>query len=294
VTALKTVRANDGEAAREFARETRVSLTTEGGRCRISVRYPQRRQVQIGLWKMMSGDFEFPGVEVRLVISMPPKIPLTLRSTSGDLVTESLAGPQELDTTSGDIDVSGALGLVRAGSTSGDVRMSARGSARLRTVSGNITAESVGGALDAHTTSGELVVRAADDSLALGTVSGDIRVGRAPRGIVATTTSGHIETRGAAGVVRLSTSSGDVDVRLVSPLVRAEVSSSSGDIAARIADDLACEVELRTSNGTLDTSVPLEARTLTRHRVVGRVRGGTTPVVLRSSSGDITLTGGGS
>ncbi len=294
VTALKIVRAHDLETAREFARETQVSLSTRDGRCTIAVRYPQHREVRVGLWQMMSGDFEFPGVEVRLALTVPPQLPVTLRSTSGDLTTEELGGRQELDTVSGEIAVSVAGGAVRASTTSGNVHVSARGPARLRSVSGNVTAEEVGGPLDAHTTSGELVVMAAQDSLDLGTVSGDIRVERAPHGIVASTTSGRIDTRSAAGVVRLNTASGDVDVRLVPPLTRVEISSSSGDIAARLSEGLGCAVELRTSNGTLDTSVPLEASSVTRHCVTGRVRGGTTPVVLRSSSGDIVLTGGGS
>jgi hypothetical protein len=294
VTALKIVHAEDLETAREFARETHVSLSTQGGQCRIAVRYPQHQQLRVGLWQMMSGGYHFPGVEVRLALIVPRMLPVSLRSTSGDLFTEELGGRQELDTTSGEIGVSVAGGAVRATTTSGDVRVSARGATRLRSVSGNVTAEEMGGPLDAHTTSGELVVMVAEDSLNLGTVSGDIRVDRAPRGIVATSTSGRIETRSAAGVVRLSTSSGDVDVRLVAPLVRVDISSSSGDIAARLAEDLSCEIELRTSNGVLDTSVPLEVRSVTRPRVAGKVRGGTTPVVLRSSSGDIVLTGGGS
>jgi len=294
VRAVKIVRTSDRKAAQEFARETRVALSTEGGRCKITVRYPQRRQVRVGLWQMLCGDFDFPAVEVRLALAAPRDLALDLRSISGDLITEDMAGRQELDTTSGEIAVSDAGGPVRASSTSGAVRVSGRGAARLRSVSGDVTAEGVGGPIDAHTTSGELVVLAAQDSLALGTVSGGIRVDGAPRGIVATTTSGDIETRGAAGVVRLSTASGRVDVRLVAPLQRVEISSSSGDIVARLAEGVGCEVELRTSNGTLDTSVPLEVQSVTRHRVTGRVRGGTTPVLLRSSSGDIHLGGGGS
>src|SRR5262249_9933810 len=204
VSALKIVRAHDLETAREFARATQVSLPTQGGRCRIAVRYPQHRQVRVGLWQMMAGDFEFPGVEVRLTLSVPRALPVSLRSTSGDLTTEELDARQELDTVSGEIAVTVAGGAVRATTTSGNVRASARGAARLRSVSGNLTAEEVGGPLDAHTTSGELVVMAAQDSLDLGTVSGDIRVDRAPRGIVATTTSGRIEARASAGTVRLS------------------------------------------------------------------------------------------
>ena len=132
VTALKICRGHDAETAREFARETRVSLSTQGGRCKVEVRYPQHRQVKVGIWQMMSGDFDFPGVEVRLAIEVPRELPVSLRSTSGDLITEDLAGRQELDTTSGEIDVSVAGGAVRASTTSGDVRVSARGAARLR------------------------------------------------------------------------------------------------------------------------------------------------------------------
>ncbi|HEY2955061.1 MAG TPA: DUF4097 family beta strand repeat-containing protein [Candidatus Eisenbacteria bacterium] len=294
VKAVKIVRANDREAAQEFARETQVSLSTEGGRCRITVRYPQRRQLHVGLWQMLRGDFDFPAVEIRLAISAPPGLPLELHSTSGDLATERMAGRQELSTTSGEIDVFQAGDAVKASGTSGSVRVSGAGSAWLRSVSGDVTAESVGGPLDAHTTSGELVVRGARDSLALGTVSGNIRVEGAPRGIVATSTSGDIEARGAAGGVRLGTASGRVDVGLVPPLREVDISSSSGDIEARLADGVGCEVELRTSNGSIDTSLPIELSSVTRHRVSGRVRGGTTPVVLRTSSGDIRFGGGGS
>jgi len=66
VTALKIVRAHDAETAQKFARETKVSLSTQGGKCRIMVQYPQNQEVRVGLWQMMAGDFDFPGVEVRL------------------------------------------------------------------------------------------------------------------------------------------------------------------------------------------------------------------------------------
>jgi hypothetical protein len=51
---------------------------------------------------------------------------------------------------------------------------------------------------------------------------------------------------------------------------------------------------MRTSNGTLDASVPLPVDSVTRRRLSGRLGDGRTPVVLRSSSGDIQITTGGS
>ncbi len=292
LTALKIARSTRRERAARYARETEVSVATEGGRCSIRVRYPQRETVRVSFWEWCSG-LEMPAIEVRLALEVPASLPVTLRSTSGDIETDGLDGPQDLETTSGDVSATRAGGPLRAGSTSGDVEVDGAAAALLRTVSGDVLAANAAGALDAHTTSGDLVVRGAADSLALGTVSGNIRVDRAPRGVRATTTSGDIEVSGAAGAVRLGASSGDIVVRLAPGLSNAEISTASGDIDARLAEGLGCAVELRTSNGTLDVSVPLEVKTVTRHLVIGRVRQGTTAVSLRTSSGDIHLVGGG-
>ncbi len=292
LTALKIVRSASRERAAEIARETQVTLATEGGRCDVRVRYPQRESIHISFWQMFCG-LELPVVEVRLTVSVPPTLPLVLRSTSGDIQTEGLAAIQDVQTTSGDISVADARGPLRAESTSGDLELSGMAAGVLRTVSGDVVASEVAGPLDVHTTSGDLTVRGATDSLVLGSVSGDIHVDRAPRGLSATTTSGDIQVRAGSGIVRIGASSGDVDLRLVSPLRRADISTGSGDITVGLAPGLGCELELRTSNGALNTDLPLEVKTVTRHLVTGRVRQGTAPVVLRSSSGDIHLLAGG-
>jgi DUF4097 and DUF4098 domain-containing protein YvlB len=292
LTALKLVRSVDRSRARSFARETEVTLSTQGGSCEIRVRYPQRQTVRLSFWEIFSG-FDLPMTEVRLALEVPETLPVSLRSTSGDIETAGLQGPQDLETTSGDVDVADATGKLRAASTSGDITVSSAGASVLRTVSGDVVADGVAGPLDAHTTSGELVVRGARDSLVLGTVSGDIRLDGAPRGVRGSTTSGDIEARGVAGSVRFSTSSGDVAVWLRPPLAGAEIASGSGDITVHLAGGLGCEVELRTSNGRVEASVPLEVRSATRHVLIGRVGQGTIPLLLRSSSGDIHLMGGG-
>ena len=56
------------------------------------MQYPQHQEVRVGLWQMMAGDFDFPGVEVRLALTVPRALPVTLRSTSGDLFTEDIEG----------------------------------------------------------------------------------------------------------------------------------------------------------------------------------------------------------
>ncbi len=292
LTALKIARASDRQIASRSARETQVLSTVEDGRLMVRVRYPQRQAIRVNVWEMFRG-FELPRVEVRLAIEIPEDLPVSLGSTSGDLETEDLSGDQRLENTSGDITVRGARGRLEASTTSGDISAIDIARARLSSVSGNLEADDVKGALKATSTSGEIVIGTATDTLALATVSGGIRVGTAPRGVRARTTSGEIVIRAASGLVKLETSSGDMTVGLVAPLSRAEVGSVSGNILALLAPGLDCALDVRSSNGTLDVGVPLAIRDVTRRSIIGRIRQGSIPVALRSSSGDIVVQTGG-
>jgi hypothetical protein len=292
LTALKLVRGTDPDRSRTLARETEVRTSVEGGRFEVRVRYPQRQQVRIGFWDMLSGH-RWPKLEVRLALEVPPDLPVRLSSSSGDLATADLMGPQELTTTSGDISLDGGGARVAATSTSGTISAAALGIAELRTVSGDIEVSDVRGRLRATTTSGGILVQGASDSLMLGSVSGDLRVTRAPRGVTARTVSGQIGVKSAAGTVDLESTSGDVSLWLDPGVRRAEVTTASGDIVVGLRPSVGCALELSTSNGTLDASVPLEVTSVSRRLMTGVVRGGDVPVLLRSSSGDISVRSGG-
>jgi DUF4097 and DUF4098 domain-containing protein YvlB len=292
LTALKIVRVQDEKDAREFSRRTEVVTMNEDGRFTVQVRYPQRQSISIGFWEMLRG-FELPRVEVRVALEVPEGVPVTVESTSGDLVSEGLTSSQILETTSGDVRINDAHGRVEVASTSGDVIGFRLAAARLRTVSGDLQIQGATGPLNASTTSGDISVHEAEDSLALATVSGDVRVAKALRGLYVRSTSGDIVADAAAGSVRLETSSGSVRVGLQDPLHRAEISSGSGDIVARLAKSLRCALDLQTSSGTLDVSVPLEVRSVSRHELSGTVRAGSALIRLKSSSGDIDVKTGG-
>jgi DUF4097 and DUF4098 domain-containing protein YvlB len=217
-----------------------------------------------------------------------------LETTSGDLETSGLAATQSLQTTSGDIEVRAAAAFLSIVTTSGNVRVSGLGRAQVRSVSGDVTLDSARGPLDIRTTSGDISLSGVADSLGLSSVSGEIQVDRAPRGLDAGTTSGGIIVDGlAGGLVRLRSTSGDVRFGLDCNLRRAEVSTVSGEITARLADGLGCDLTLKSKSGTLDSSVPLKIRTVSRNEMSGVVSGGGPPVVLHSLSGDIAVTGGG-
>jgi len=292
LTALKVVRFCEPHKARKIASETEVITANEAGQFVIRVRYPQRQAIRIGFWDLLSG-FELPRIEVRLALDVPQNLPVSAKSTSGDLASEEMTGPQVLETTSGDITVRGARGVLHLGTTSGDIGGEDLGPSTIRSVSGDLEIAGCRGPLKARTTSGDVTVREASDSLWLRTVSGDIRVSSAPRGITASSTSGSIVARSASGMVEVETASGDVEVDLGGSLRHAEVSTVSGDIGARLIGSMGCALDMKTSGGSIDVSIPLEMKSVSRRAVSGTVGRGGSPVILRTSSGDINVSGGG-
>lgn len=292
VVAIKIVHGQDRRHSTETAGMVEVTTDKVEGRYLISVRYPQRTDVRIGFWDLVSG-VEFPRALVRLEIEAPSGLALRLRSSSGDLSTEERSGPQTIETRSGDVSVSGARGPVEVSATSGDLSATDIGAARLRTSSGDVSVEGVRGPLSVRTTSGDIEIKGATDSLSLEASSGDIRVETAPRGLSAETTSGEIQAPDIGGWAFLRSSSGDVSFGLRSPLRRAEVSSVNGAVHARLLAGVGYNLDARTTNGAIDVSVPLTVSTVDRHVVTGKVAGGGAPVALRTSSGDITIVSGG-
>jgi len=294
LTALKLTASRMSSRAQEFASGTRVETSTESGRFVVRVHYPQRQMLHASLSQLFRGEFDLPRVEVRLSLEVPPRLPVDLETASGDLETSGLAGTQSLQTTSGDIEVHAAAAFLSISTTSGNVMVSGSGRARVRSVSGDVTLDAARGPLDIRTTSGDINLSGVTDSLGLSSVSGDIQVDRAPRGLDAGTTSGGIAVDGlAGGLVRLCSTSGEVRFGLDRSLRRADVSTVSGGITVRLAEGLGCNLTLKSTSGTLDSSVPMQIRTVSRHEMSGVVSGGGPPVVLHSLSGDIAVTGGG-
>jgi len=291
--AVKTVRGAHRRHAAEVARQVEVTTDEREGRFVVTVHYPQRTEIRVGFWDVLASG-EFPRVEVRLQIAAPERLPIRLHSASGDLLTEGRAGAQDLETSSGDIQVHGASGRIDAASTSGDLSLTEIAAARLRTTSGDVSVSTARGPLSVRSTSGDVTIQAAADTLSLETVSGNIRVDAAPRGLEVETVSGEVEAREVAGVARLHGSSGDIVLDLVAPLRRVRVESASGDVRLHLPSGLSCDLDLRSSSGALEASMPMTLRTVSRHAIVGGVAGGGAPIVVRTASGDIAVAGGDS
>jgi hypothetical protein len=294
LTALKLSTGQMTARAQEFARQTQVETTTESGQFVVRVLYPQRQVIRATWSQIFHGELELPRIEVRLALEVPPALPVQLSSTSGDLETAELTAAQTLQSTSGDIEVRGASAPLTIATTSGNVMGSGLRQVRIRSVSGDVSLDGARGPLDIHTTSGDVEITGVADSVGFASVSGDLQLDGAPRGLDAGTTSGNIVVEGTAGgIVRLRSVSGDVRFGLDRGVRRAEASTTSGNITARLVGSFGCDLALRSTSGTLDSSVPLQIRSVSRHEMSGVVAGGGPALVLRSGSGDIAVTGGG-
>lgn len=292
VSAVKVTRAGSERRARELAEETEVVTERRDGTLELRVRYAQHGSVRVGWRELFSGGFEAPSASVRLSLQIPAGLPLEVQTASGDISTVDLTGPLTLESSSGDVTVIASRGAVRVTTSSGDFDGRDLRVVEARSGSGGLRLENVAGPLNARTTSGTIVVRGAGDSVAVRSVSGDIDLDAAPRGVTATSTSGSIDARGIARFAKISSASGDVGFELVRPIERAEITTVSGRVEGRLASDVRCRLEVRTSSGEMEVLIPMELKSVSRREVVGVVGGGQAPVVLQTSAGDIELSGG--
>ena len=290
LSALKIVRAAGERTARRLADDTVVELARDGSRYEIRVRYPHSSS-HINLWQGVS-ELTIPRIEVRLSLEVPAGVAVELDGASADLEGDDMTAPLSLRSASGDASLRDCTGDLRVSTASGNVTIEGSREAVVNTVSGDIHVTATRGPLRLHSSSGDVSVGDLGDSLAVDTVSGDIVVANAPAGATLDTSSGGIALRHASGRVRAHTVSGDVKALLEHPLRGAEIVTSSGQIGVGLADAVACELDMHTTSGSLDIDVPCRTQTLTRQRVSAIIRQGTTPVLLRSVSGDISVSRG--
>jgi DUF4097 and DUF4098 domain-containing protein YvlB len=73
----------------------------------------------------------------------------------------------------------------------------------------------------------------------------------------------------------------------------ARIESGSGNVEARVASGLGVTLEVRTSNGNIDSNLGMQVKSASRRLLTGSLGSGAIPVRLSSSSGDIQILSGG-
>jgi len=202
---------------------------------------------------------DYRDISVDYEITAPADTKLRSKSGSGDQTIEGMKAGANLETGSGD---------VRLRDLAGEMRV--------HTGSGNIEGRNIGGPLDARAGSGDLRLEEVG--------KGDVHV---------ETGSGNIEVRGVDGGVRASTGSGNLTVE-GTPTTNWTVKTGSGNADLKIRDQVAFDVDLSTSSGSI---VVNPAVTMTvqgrvedpRKTLRGKVHGGGPEIAVHTGSGDIRI-----
>jgi DUF4097 and DUF4098 domain-containing protein YvlB len=197
-----------------------------------------------------------------LDIHVPEGSDLDITTTSADVETARLTGPQRVKTVSGAIRADFAKDF-EGKTVSGDMRL--RGDAKsggdihVETISGDIILERASGELDAESTSGDLFL--------------DIREGT---------------------MVRMRTTSGDISLR---GSLRKEATvfaeTVSGDVTLRVKPGAGLDYEAITFSGDLGNCFGKQSERTNRHgpgkRLLGTTGEGQARLRVKSMSGDIAL-----
>jgi hypothetical protein len=170
----------------------------------------------------------------------------------------------------------------------------------------DLDAKTADGNFSARELTGNLQVRSGDGSVALDDVHGALRLTSSDGNVVIRGATGTLEARGSDGhmqvdgqfsAVQMHTSDGNLDLTLApgSQLNAASrIESSDGHVVVHVPSTLAADLNVTTSDGRLDCSLPLtmdhyDSRESSGHSVHGRLNGGGTPLTIRTSDGNVSI-----
>jgi len=201
-----------------------------------------------------------PEIDVR--IAVPTGSRLDVATKSADVRAHGSFAEGRLATASGDVAVTEVTGDLSIDAASGDLRVGiVGGDARVKTASGDVSIDEVAGGVRASSASGDIRAGDIGDDLEAKTASGDVAADAVGGSATVRTASGDVRIGGlGAGRTAVSTVSGDVAVRVAPELaVWLDVSSVSGDVRSTLdsADDAregsvsTLELAVRTISGDI-------------------------------------------
>ncbi|MBA2242633.1 MAG: DUF4097 family beta strand repeat protein [Chthoniobacterales bacterium] len=217
-----------------------------------------------------SGNVSMDG---RYTVRVPKNFNLDLKTGGGMVSARDITGVVKISTSGGKLKLAQLRGPVDAKTSGGSIKLEdCQGNLGVKTSGGEIRADAGSGSLDARTSGGSIVVR---------NFKGDTTV---------KTSGGQLTFENIGGKVIGQTSGGSITAALISPLPgEVELSSSAGSIDLTVPSDAALNLEADASNGTVSNSLPIVATHIHKDALRGAMNGGGKSVILRSSVGSISL-----
>jgi Putative adhesin len=167
-----------------------------------------------------------------------------------------------------------------------------------KTSDGNFSARELTGNLQVHSGDGSVSLDDVHGALRLTSSDGNVVIRRATGTLEARGSDGHMQVDGQFTGVQMHTSDGNLELTL-SPgsqlNAASRIESSDGQVILRVPSTFAADLDVTTSDGRLDCSLPLtmdhyDSNESSGHSMHGRINGGGTPLRVHTSDGNVRIT----
>lgn len=166
-----------------------------------------------------------------------------------------------------------------------------------RTSDGNVEVHGLNGDLRLHSSDGNVDLHDVQGALRLTSGDGNLTIHNASGTLEGRTSDGRIVVDGRFSGVQLHSSDGSLDFSLAegSQLTAASrIDTSDGRVTVHVPKNLAADLDVHTSDGKIDCSLPVtmdhyDSGGGDGHRLQGKLNGGGTALTISSSDGNVVI-----
>lgn len=267
VVATKEVNgAKNAADAKKAADRVEVRIEQFGNAIEVSVKYPK--------WGI--NFTSHPSVAVNFEISAPSESDIEASMVDGELEVQGFAGK---------IGLSAVDGATTASEVSGEVSISA--------VDGDIRAFKVSGTTEISLVDGDLFLESSSGRLSVHSIDGEIRVKDFQGDLESKSGDADQYLEGVFQSVNARSSDGDLEIRARSgSAVQNDwnISTSDGDLQLFLPTAFPANLEVKTGDGKINTSFPIEVSgRISERSVTGKISGGGNLLAIQTRDGDLTI-----
>jgi DUF4097 and DUF4098 domain-containing protein YvlB len=179
---------------------------------------------------------------------------------------------------------------VEASDSGGNITIGEGDRVVAQTSSGFLKIKMARGGVQAANSGGDILIQEAGDEITARTSSGTIEIGRAKGKVTSHNSGGSIKIKQAEDIAMATTSSGQIQVHFINPpKAECRLEVSGGAIEVGLPEKAGVDLDAKASGGKIASDLPLTITEKSAGVLEGKVNGGGSPLILRSSSGDIRL-----
>jgi len=166
-----------------------------------------------------------------------------------------------------------------------------------RTADGALKVSGIQGGVDLHTSDGAVDVWDVAGAVRLSASDGAIRIHNVSGTLESRSSDGSVAIDGRLTAVQVHTSDGSLELTLAEGsklTVASHIESSDGQVKVRLPRSLAADLEVHTSDGRIDCSLPVttegyNSSSSSGHSLRGRLNAGGAPLTIHTSDGSVTI-----